>query len=189
LLSVIIFNSELNPWKLAGAVVILAGIMGLVVDVKASSVQKGKNGSEGKGWVLLSMSALACYTLMVFAIKKATLLGLAPPEICAGIYIINLVFFTVLNRKEMKDYFADKAGLKRFLPVVFLTAVFAVAANMFNVKGLETAPNPGYHEAIRNTNILLVTLVSVPLFSARIDGFKLAGVVTILLGIILLVAL
>ena len=103
--------------------------------------------------------------------------------------IINLVFFAVLNRKEMKGYFADKVGLKRFVPVVFLTAVFAVAANLFNVKGLESTPNPGYHEAIRNTNILLVTLVSAPLFSSRIDGFKLAGVVTILLGIILLVVL
>ena len=97
-LSVFIFNSELNPWKLAGAVVILAGIMGLVVDVKvkAGSLQKGKGGPDGKGWVLLSLSALSCYTLMALAIKKATLLGLAPPEICAGIYIINLVFFSWL---------------------------------------------------------------------------------------------
>ena len=87
-LSVFIFNSELSPWKLAGAVVILAGILGLVVDVKVkdNSPQIGRAGTEGKGWVLLSLAALACYTLMVFAIKKATLLGLAPPEICAGIY-------------------------------------------------------------------------------------------------------
>jgi uncharacterized membrane protein len=117
-LSVFIFNSELSPWKLAGAIVILSGIMGLVVDVKvkAGSPPKGKTGPEGKGWVLLSLAALSSYTLMVFAIKKATLLGLAPPEICAGIYIINLIFFTVLSRKEMKGYLADKAELKRFIP-------------------------------------------------------------------------
>ncbi len=80
---------------------ILAGIISLVVDVKvkASSSPKGEGGSDGKGWVLLSLSALSCYTLMALAIKKATLLGLAPPEICAGIYIINLVFFAALNRK------------------------------------------------------------------------------------------
>jgi drug/metabolite transporter (DMT)-like permease len=188
-LSVFLFNSELSPWKLAGAVVILAGIMGLVVDVRGNSPRIGEADPGRKRWILLSLVALSSYTLAVFAIKKATLLGLGPAEICAGIYIINLVFFAFLNRKEMKGYFADKAVLKRFLPVICLTVFFAVTSNLLNIKGLELTPNPGYHEAIRNTNILLVTLLSVPLFSARLDGFKLAGVVTILLGIILLVVL
>jgi uncharacterized membrane protein len=72
---------------------------------------------------------------------------------------------------------------------IVLAGVFAAIGHWADFEAIKRAPNPGYHEAIRNTNILLVTLLSVPLFSARIDGFKLAGVVTILLGIILLVVL
>ena len=87
----------------------------------------------------------------------------------------------------MKSYFQDKVKLKFFLPVVFITALFGLAANLLSVKGLELAPNPGYHEALRNTNILFVTLLAIPLFSARFDKQKMLGVIIILFGIFILV--
>jgi len=58
--------------------------------------------------------------------------------------------------------------------------------NLLNVKGIEVAPNPGYHEAIRRTNVLFVTVLAVPLFSASLDRQKILGVVSFVAGICIL---
>jgi|GEM_PF-1246476 len=186
-LSVFLFGSSLHLVKLLGALLILSGIMALVIQRNPYPVEEEKANSGRSPWVALSFAALACYTLMVFGIKKATMLGFAPPEICLLIYLINLLFFASLCRKEVKDYFKDKAKLKFFLPVVLIAAFFAFAANLLSVKGLELAPNPGYHEAIKNTNILFVTVLAIPLFSASFDKLKILGVSSIAFGIIVLV--
>jgi len=179
--SVFLFGSSFHPLKLIGALLILAGVVALVVERKASRAGQ-------KWWAVLALVALASYTLMVFGMKKATLLGFSPPEIMLCIYIVNFVFFFVVCRKELQAYVRDKARLRLFLPVAMICALFAVAANLLNVKGLELAPNPGYHEAIRTTNVLFVTLLAIPLFSASFDRLKMIGVVTIVAGTIVLVA-
>lgn len=112
----------------------------------------------------------------------------APPEICLAIYIVNVVFFAAVCHTTVRPFLRDKAKLRLFLPVTLVCALFAVAANLLNVKGLELAPNPGYHEAIRSTNLLFITLLAIPLFSASLDRQKMVGVTVIVAGMILLVA-
>ena len=186
--SVLLFGSSFHFLKLVGAVLILAGVVALVVERRKASSEGNETGEAAhKRWVMLALVALVSYTLMVFGIKKATLLGSSAPEICLCIYMVNLVFFSVVCRKELKGYLRDKARLRIFLPVTLICALFAVAANLLNVKGLELAPNPGYHEAIRNTNVLFITLLAIPLFSASFDKRKVIGVVTVVAGMIVLV--
>jgi drug/metabolite transporter (DMT)-like permease len=184
--SVFLFDSSFDFVKLLGALVILAGIIALVVEKKNPSSSKELDPSARKHWVILAFVALAGYTLMVFGVKKAALLGFSPPEICLVIYIVNFVFFAIVCRKDVKGYFQDKAKLRFFLPVICVCALFALAVNLLSVKGISLAPNPGYHEAIRNTNVLFVTLLAVPLFSASIDRRKIVGVVTVVVGIVVL---
>ena len=74
------------------------------------------------------------------------------------------------------------------MPVTVVCALFAVAVNLLNVEGLGLAPNPGYHEALRSTNLLFITLLAIPLFSASLDKQKLIGVAVIVVGMIVLVA-
>jgi drug/metabolite transporter (DMT)-like permease len=185
--SVFLFDSSFHLLKLLGVVLILAGIIGLLIERKVFSGEKEIRQSANNHWVPLAFTALACYTLAVFGMKKATLLGFAPPEICLCIYIVNLIFFSMICRKELRSYFQDKSKLRFFLPVVLACAVFALAVNLLNVKGISVAPNPGYHEAIRNTNVLFVTFLAIPLFSASIDKQKIVGVISIVVGIIVLV--
>jgi multidrug transporter EmrE-like cation transporter len=131
---------------------------------------------------------VASYTLMVFGIKEVTLLGFSAPEICLCIYIVNAAFFWAVCRKGVSGFVRDKARLRIFVPVTLACALFAVAVNLLNVKGLGLAPNPGYHEALRSTNLLFITLLAIPLFSASLDKQKLIGVVVIVVGMIVLVA-
>ena len=185
--SVFLFDSTLTIFKLTGALLILGGILALVIEKDSPPKGEGRDAPGKRLWIILALTALTCYSLMVLGIKKATLLGFAPPEICVGIYLVNFVFFAVINLGGMRAYFRDRDGLRQFLPLVIVAALFAMATNLLNVKGLEMAPNPGYHEAIRNTNILLVTLLAVPLFGAHFDKAKMVGVVVILVGIVVMV--
>lgn len=187
ILSVFLFDSSFDFLKLLGILLILPGIIALLIERKTFREKKEGGPASKKPWVPMAFIALASYTLTVFGMKKATLLGFAPPEICLCIYIVNFIFFLVVCRKELRGYFQDKTKLRFFLPVVLGCAFFAFAVNLLNVKGIALAPNPGYHEAIKNTNVLFVTLLAVPLFSASINKQKMIGVVSIVAGIIILV--
>jgi hypothetical protein len=90
-------------------------------------------------------------------------------------------------RRDFKSYFRDKIRLKFFLPLAFACAFFAFGVNLLNVKGIELAPNPGYHEAIRSTNVLFITFFSIPLFSASMDKQKIIGVICTVVGTFILV--
>jgi multidrug transporter EmrE-like cation transporter len=188
LFSVVLFHSQFHFLKLGGVFLILAGIMALVIQRRPSSQEKRVGPTTPKNyWVPLAFIALAGYTLTVFGMKEATLLGFSPPEICLCIYIVNFLFFSFICRKDIRSYFQDRAKLRFFLPVVFSCAFFAFAVNLLNVKGIELAPNPGYHEAIRNTNVLFLTFLAIPLFSASMDKQKILGVVSTLVGMLILV--
>ncbi len=185
--SVFLFGSAFHVLKFVGAVLILAGVVALVVERKAAANGRDTGQAGDKRWIVLALVAVASYTLMVFGIKKATLLGFSAPEICLCVYIVNVAFFAAVCRKEVRAFLRDKARLRLFVPVTLVCALFAVAANLLNVKGLELAPNPGYHEAIRSTNLLFITLLAIPLFSASLDRQKMVGVAIIVAGMIVLV--
>lgn len=188
LISAVVFHSQFHFLKLGGVFLILAGIIALVIQRKPSSQEpRLRPPNQKNDWVYLAFIALAGYTLTVLGMKKATLLGFSPPEICLCIYIVNFLFFTFICRKDVRGYFQDKTRLRFFLPVVFACAFFAFAVNLLNVKGIELAPNPGYHEAIRNTNVLFLTFLAIPLFSASMDKQKILGVISTVVGILILV--
>ncbi len=188
LLSVILFDSQFHFIKLLGVFLILVGIIALVIQRQPASEAKWIRNIDHKNyWVPLAFVALAGYTLTVFGMKKATMLGFSPPEICLCIYIVNFIFFSFICRRDFKSYFQDKTRLRFFLPLVFACAFFAFAVNLLNVKGIELAPNPGYHEAIRSTNVLFITFLAIPLFSASMDKQKIMGVISIVVGIFILV--
>lgn len=187
ILSVFVFDSSFHLIRLVGVFLILTGIVTLLVE-KKTEAEEGKNGQPAKkSWVPQAFIALTGYTLAVLGMKKATLLGFAPPEICLVIYIINFIFFLVICRNELRGYFEDKIRLKFFLPIVLMCAFFAFTLNLLNIKAISLAPNPGYHEAIRNTNVLFITLLAIPLFSASLNKQKMIGIVSTVAGIIVLV--
>ena len=187
-ISVILFNSQFHFGKLLGVFLILAGVIALVIQRQAPSGGKGiRNNDRGKYWVPLAFIALTGYTLTVLGMKKATLLGFSPPEICLCIYMVNFIFFGFICRGDFRSYFKDKTRMKFFLPVSLACAIFAFGVNLLNVKGIELAPNPGYHEAIRSTNVLFLTFLAIPLFHASMDKQKIMGVISTVMGTFILV--
>jgi hypothetical protein len=76
-------------------------------------------------------------------VDSSARLGFSASEICLGIYIVDVAFFWALCRKRVRGFLRDKAGLRNFVPVTLACALFAVAVNLLNVKGLELAPQRG----------------------------------------------
>lgn len=184
LFSVLIFGSEFSLLKLLGAILVMIGIALLVLEKKNYSEKKIKSSS----WCLFAFLALFGFTIMTLAHKQGTLIpGVFSKEINLFMFGFNFLAFALLSRKELKSYFADKIKLKAFLPLVIVAAAFSFLANFLSITGLSLAPNPGYHDAIKNTNILLVTLLSIKLFSTGFKKYKILGVIAIMIGIIILV--
>lgn len=184
-LSVLIFGSSLSLVKLLGALLIIGGITVLIIEKKNTFTKQAEK--PFLRWHVLATIGALSFAITVLGVKKVSQMGFSSPQINLFIFGFNFLALTILNRKELKNYFQDTVKLKDFLPVVFLAATFSFIANIFNIKGIAAAPNPGYHESIKNTQILFTTLLSVPLLGTSLNKQKLLGVVIILVGIIILV--
>lgn len=181
ILSVLAFGSTFNWFKLFGIFAILIGIILLTIGKKKHLGNLVKSSS----WQLPALLALFSFTIMILAQKQATLIpNVSTIEINLSMSLINFLGFSFLCRKDLKNYFSDKTKLRAFLPLVFLAAVFSFLANFLSIKGLALASNPGYHEAIKNTNILFITLLSIKIFSVRLEKLKILGVLAIVFGMI-----
>ena len=182
----LIFGSSFSLIKLMGMFFIIGGIAALIIEKKdIFSIQRTER--RFLRWDVLAIIGALSFTVAVLGIKKVSQIGFSPQEIALFVFGFNFLAFAILSRKDMKNYLQDRPKLKSFLPIVFLAATFSFIANILGIKGIAISPNPGYHESIKNTQILFVTLLSVPLLGADLNKQKLLGVVAVLIGIIILV--
>ena len=184
-ISTLFFGSSLNMIKLLGVLLTVGGIVALVAEKKVPLVEQDKKSLLG--WDILAAIGALSFAIMVLGVKKVSLIGFSSQQINLFLCGLNFLAFAILSRKEIKGYFQNTVQLKSFLPIVFLASTFSFVANLCNIKGIAVAPNPGYHESIKNTQILLTTLISVPLFGVKLKRRKLLGVVFVLIGVVILV--
>jgi uncharacterized membrane protein len=187
LLSVLIFGSSLTWSKLLGAIIVMAGVILLVIDRKAV-----KNVGIGKGlndWRILAAVAAVSFALAVLGQKWALRIGFSSAQINLFIFALTFLSFLVWSRKDIKGWISDKVSLKFFLPLVFFAGAFSCLANYFSVIGVGQAPNPGYSESIKYTQNLFIVFLAVPLLGAKFNKQKFLGVVTVLVGAVIVVLL
>ncbi len=70
--------------------------------------------------------------------------------------------------------------------VAAVLGIFSVLGTLAAIYAVTSAPNPGYVAAIFSTNVVLVTLVSVPLFGTRLSAENAVGVVLAVAAIVLI---
>ena len=59
--------------------------------------------------------------------------------------------------------------------------------NYFDIEAIKSAPNPGYAQAIKNTNIFVITMFSARYLSSEFSLHGIAGTAIVFIGIIFLV--
>ena len=136
-------------------------------------------------WYFYSIIAMLSFSLMLLLIKRVRDLGFPSRKInfflfgftLCGFILINIPSF---NRTINSPNFWNSLGL------IFLTSIFAIFANLVHIKSIGIAPNPGYSQALKDTNILPVTMLSSLIFGSEFSLFKIFGAILILTGIFLL---
>jgi len=181
ILSVLFFQSPLGWGNFLGTVFMLAGVVLLVLKRN----QDKADGTSSRRWLLPSFLALAGMVFVVLGLKEATLIGgFGPNEINFLGFGTQLALFALFSRAAIQeDVRKNREHLGPLFLFVGLGGLFSMGANYFIVMGIELAPNPAYHEALFSTNVLYLTLLSVPLLGLRLERRRLLGVVAVLLGV------
>ena len=179
-LSIFIFDLNFDLMKLIGAIFIILGIGALVL------IKGNLKRPESTSWYLYSLVAVIFFTVMILILKKATLLGFSSIQINFFLFGFCLIGFLILGYKEAKSVCSDKQFFL-FLGLIFLASFFSLIGNLSDVEAIKLAPNPGYAQAIKNANILVITFLSTRFFSSDFTFTKVAGAIVVLIGIVFLV--
>ncbi len=183
ILSIFIFGLSFDLMKIFGTILVILGIIFLI---KKERVDQFKQNLQDKPWYIYSLAAIVFFTILVLILKKATFLGFSSKEINLFLFGFSWIGFLILGHKEIKNISQNYKFLP-FLGLVFLASLCSFIGNLFDVEAIKLAPNPGYAQAIKNANILVITILSTRFFSSDFKPLRVIGAAIILIGIILLV--
>ena len=133
-------------------------------------------------WIIYSFIACTCFALMFLIMKLLTNSGLSNVQILAWIYLVALTIFIVHLLGTNQTLEISKTPLL----ILIGAGVLSYIGNYFQVKALETAPNPGYAIAIVNIDILLLVILSAIFLNVDMSWIKLTGTVFCIIGASLL---
>lgn len=181
--SIFLFDLRFDLIKFSGVILIMLGIAFLV----AKSEKKGTaQKPAGTPWHYYSLAVLALFSIVILAVKQATLLGFSSKEINIFLFGFSLAGFLFLNLKDLRS-FLNSEKLLPFLKIVFWASFFSFLGNLFMIDSIKTAPNPGYSQAIKSANILIITFLSSRFFASDFTLARVAAVASIAAGIVILV--
>ncbi len=182
-----LFGSPLGVSEFISAILIFSGIYLLVLKKNSPGVDTEQE--HGKmSWYYFSFLALFAFTGLVLLQKQATLIPFASTkEMNLILFFVNACAFLLLSRRNIREYVSDARFAKVFLPWVFAAAILSFLGNYVSIIGLGMAPNAGYHEALKNTNVLFVALASLVLAPKTFEFSRMLGVAVMTIGVLILV--
>jgi drug/metabolite transporter (DMT)-like permease len=135
-------------------------------------------------WPLYALIGMVCFASMQLVFKQTTRGGLTPATVLFFVFGFGWILYLlhVAVTRTPLALTPSRVGL------LFLAGVFAYIGNLYAVRAVAEAPNPGYAMALVGLQALVVTIVSVVLFGATFSWMKAAGVVLCLAGVSLLVS-
>jgi drug/metabolite transporter (DMT)-like permease len=123
------------------------------------------------------------FFFMLLIFKKVGSLGIKESTILLYVFAIGALFYLIYS-------FISNNPIKvnwQILGLLFIAAIFSCLGNIFHVKALISAPNPGYADAVSSTRILLLTIAAIFLFhSEKLTLMKVFGIIFTVAGLLLL---
>lgn len=133
-------------------------------------------------WIFYATFAMLCFAGMQLIFKELTRMGLSSPVILVFLFSICSVFFLA----HVAVTRAPLGVSARALWLLGAASVFSYGGNLYMVRAIGQAPNPGYAMAIVGLQALVVTFASILLFGSEISWMKALGVALSVLGVGLL---
>jgi drug/metabolite transporter (DMT)-like permease len=133
-------------------------------------------------WALYATFAMFCFAGMQLLFKQLTRMGLASPVILVFVF----GFGALLYLAHVGIAQAPLAVGGRAAGLLGAAAVCSYAGNLYMVRALGQAPNPGYAMAIVGLQALVVTVASIPLYGSDFSWTTALGVALSVVGVGLL---
>ncbi len=134
-------------------------------------------------WFFSSIFSMFFFLFMLLIFKRVGLLGIKEPTILLYVFTIGAIFYFIYS-------FISNSPMKvswQILGLLFFAAIFSFLGNIFHVRALISAPNPGYADAVSSARILLLTLAAIFLFhSEKLTLIKALGIIFTAIGLIFL---
>jgi len=174
ILAAIIFHSHLSLKNIIAIGLILA-FSALITLTKATK-------SNNLKWIALSIGAFFCWGFLALVFQYQIENGIS--LVARSFYIlliVNILLFAEIKYKKIK---ISKSKKHYFL--IFAVGVLSGILNIAMQLGYESAPNPGYVNAVNASSISLLTLLASYFFKDELNFKKLFGVMGVTFGLIML---
>jgi drug/metabolite transporter (DMT)-like permease len=134
-------------------------------------------------WQWSALIAMGCFAAMQLAFRQLSRNGIETPAVLLLVFAFGALLYLL-------HVAVTRTPLPTTLPVIALlagTAVLSYIGNLFSVRAVATAPNPGYAVALVGLQAAVVTIAAVGVGGATLSWVKTLGVILCCLGIALLV--
>jgi len=133
-------------------------------------------------WFIFAIFALLAFSGMVLTFKKITLLGVSPVVLMLFVAIFLTVFYALhvlITKTPIKINGASLGWL-------LLAGVLSYLGNLFYIKSIALAPNPGYAVTVAGLQLAVIAVASFFLFQSEFTLIKGAGIVLAIIAGVLL---
>ena len=176
ILSVFLFHSELT-WKSIIAILCIIAFSAMISISKAT-----KHPTNHTRWVLYSLGAFLCWAGLALISKYFINIGVE--IIIRLLYLAVVVTGLIFVETRVKKISLKTANSQ--LGLLIGIGIMSMLFNLFMQLGYQTAPNPGYINALNASSISLLTLLSAYFYKDELTTQKIIGVFGVTAGMILL---
>lgn len=133
-------------------------------------------------WFFHALIAMLCFGGMQLLFKQLSRSGLGSPVILVFVFGIGTLFYLAHVAIARTPLMVGR----NVLAILGAAALLSYTGNLYMVRALDRAPNPGYALAVVGLQALVVTLGAVLLFGSEFSWLKALGVVLSICGVALL---
>jgi hypothetical protein len=133
-------------------------------------------------WFFSAVLALLAFAGMQLSFKRLAAGGLSTPTLLLLVFAISTVFLAIHAAASRTSLAVDS----RLYKFVLLAAVLSYVGNLFMVRAIAEAPNPGYAMGVIGAQAVVVTIGAIVLFGSEFSAVKGVGIALTVIGAALL---
>lgn len=116
-------------------------------------------------WILAGFLMFFCSVIQYLLVRKSVLLKIPSQFTNLAMFLIPVIMFGVtavsLGTNLSVNWF-------EFLVIAIMAFFFSYLGNIFSLKSIEVAPNPGYSLVLSKSYVVFTTLIAIPLFNQQL---------------------
>jgi len=131
-------------------------------------------------WLVLSLIALLCFSVMVILITNSSRRGLPLSFILFGIFLIGAIFYFI--QTVLTTGFKFEISLST-VALLIIMGLLSFAGNYAQFLATTSAPNPGLAVAAVSLQSALIAILAVIFFKDKLTMIQVLGIIVGLVGI------